>query len=80
MGIGGSDNICLDLEIDGDKISRISTVSMDSPNLGSGEDDVIRLLGGEKTVDGGLDSEVELRGGAEEEVQVTQRLEFTDHG
>lgn len=68
MDEGAVNDVGLDLEIDGDEIGRVSVVSVDSANFCGGEDHELRLLGGEEGVDGGLDCEIELGVGSEDEV------------
>lgn len=68
MGVGGSDDVGLDLEVDGDEIGWVGVVGVDAADFRGGEDDVVGLLGGEEGVNGGLGGEVELGMGPEEEV------------
>uniref|UniRef100_A0A7C8YQX8 Uncharacterized protein n=1 Tax=Opuntia streptacantha TaxID=393608 RepID=A0A7C8YQX8_OPUST len=68
MDEGGVNDVGLDLEIDSDEIGRVSVVSVNSADFCGGKGDELRLLGGEEGVDGGLDCEIELSVGSEDEV------------
>lgn len=76
----GGDDVGLDLEVDGQEIGGVGFVGVDAADFGGGEDDVVGLVIGEEGVDGGLDGQVELRVGAEEEVCEVEFLEFADDG
>lgn len=71
----GVDDVGLDLEVGGDEVGGEGGVGVDAADLGGGEDDVARVLGGEEGLDVGLAGEVELGVGAEDDGGEAEREE-----
>ncbi|KAL2520952.1 Uncharacterized protein Fot_24875 [Forsythia ovata] len=47
LGSVRGDYIGLDLDADGNEVAKVGVVGVDAANLGAGEDDIYRLVGGE---------------------------------
>lgn len=80
MAVSGVDDVGLNLEVDGDEISRICIVGVDTAHFGSGKDDELGLLGGEEGLDVVLAGQIELGVGTKDQVGKSQGLELADNG
>src|SRR5690606_20749892 len=79
-GVCGLDDVERDGEVVGDEVGRVGSVGEDAADAGGREHDEVGALALEEALGVALAAEVELRGGAQEEVAVAGLLEASDDG
>ena len=74
------DQVALDEQVLIEEVSAVEVVGLDAADLGSGDEDVVRLLLSQEGVHGALVDQVQLGVGAGDEVVVAQRLQAPHDG